>query len=85
MITSLKRLTPGNSLFAPTQLVKSRSLYNGRLEIQLAPDKTYEVGHKIEMKVMLTSPNAPEGYFSVRFWLEIDALRTKAKTHTDAS
>ena len=30
---------------------------------------------------MLTSPTAPEGYFSVRFWLEIDAPIQK-KTHT---
>jgi hypothetical protein len=70
---------PGKLIIRPDSLEKSRSLYNGRLEIQLEPDKTYEVGHKIEMKVMLTSPNAPEGYFSVRFWLEIDVPIQKQK------
>lgn len=64
---------PGKLIIRPDVLVKSTSLYNGRLELQLAPDKTYDVGHRIEVKVMLTSPNSTEGYFSVRFWLEIDA------------
>jgi hypothetical protein len=63
---------PGKLIVRPEALVKSTSLYNGRLELQLEPDNTYNVGHRIEVKVMLTSPNSPEGYFSVRFWLEID-------------
>jgi hypothetical protein len=64
---------PGKLIIIPESLVKSRSLYNGRLELQLEPDKIYDVGHRIEVKAMLTSPTATEGYFSVRFWLEIDA------------
>jgi hypothetical protein len=71
---------PGKLIIRPEALVKSTSLYNGRLELQLAPDKTYDVGHRIEVKVMLTSPNSPEGYFSVRFWLEIDPA-TQPKKH----
>lgn len=64
---------PGKLIIIPESLVKSRSLYNGRLELQLEPDKIYDVGHRIEVKVMLTSPTATEGYFSARLWLEIDA------------
>jgi hypothetical protein len=63
---------PGKLIIIPESLVKSRSLYNGRLELQLEPDKIHDVGHRIEVKVMLTSPTATEGYFSVRLWLEID-------------
>jgi hypothetical protein len=69
----VRAFDPGKIIIRPEALVKSRSLYNGRLEMHLQPDEIYDVGHRIEVKVMLTSPNAPEGYFSVRFWLEIDA------------
>src|SRR5206468_6959647 len=68
----VRAFDPGKLIIRPDSLVKSQSPYNGRLEIQLAPDRTYDVGHRIEVKVMLTSPNAPEGYFPVRFWMEID-------------
>ncbi len=68
----VRAFEPGKLIVRPEALVKSTSLYNGRLELQLEPDSTYEVGHRIEVKVMLTSPNSPEGYFSVRFWFEID-------------
>lgn len=68
----VRAFEPGKLIIRPETLVKSTSLYNGRLELQLAPDKIYDVGHRIEVKVMLTSPNSTEGYFSVRFWLEID-------------
>jgi hypothetical protein len=75
----VRAFDPGKLIIRPDSLVKSHSLYNGRLEVQLEPDKTYELGQRIEIKVMLTSPNAPEGYFSVRFWLEIDAPIQKSK------
>jgi hypothetical protein len=68
----VRAFEPGKLIIRPEALVKCTSLYNGRLELQLAPDNAYDVGHRIEVKVMLTSPNSPEGYFSVRFWLEID-------------
>jgi len=68
----VRAFEPGKLIIRPEALVKSTSLYNGRLELQLAPEKVYDAGHRIEVKVMLTSPNSPEGYFSVRFWLEID-------------
>ncbi|MGA2175931.1 MAG: hypothetical protein ABSH38_13210 [Verrucomicrobiota bacterium] len=69
----VRAIEPGKLIIRPEALVKSTSLYNGRLELQLAPEKMYDVGHRIEVKVMLTSPNSTEGYFSVRFWLEIDS------------
>jgi hypothetical protein len=77
----VRAFDPGKLIIRPDSLIKSHSLYNGHLEVQLEPDKTYEVGHRIEVKVMLTSPNASEGYFSVRFWVEIDAPVQKKK-HT---
>jgi hypothetical protein len=76
----VRAFDPGKFIIIPESLLKSRSLYNGRLELQLEPDKVYDIGHRIEVKVMLTSPTATEGYFSVRFWVEIDAP-TQPKTH----
>lgn len=76
---------PGKLIIRPESLVKSRSLYNGQLDLQLEPDKVYDVGHRIEVKVMLTSPTSTEGYFAVQFWLEIDAPaqpKTKPSTPT---
>ena len=69
----VRAFEPGKLIIRPEALIKCTSLYNGRLELQLAPDNTCDVGHRTEVKVMLTSPNSPEGYFSVRFWLEIDS------------
>jgi hypothetical protein len=69
----VRAFEPGKLIIRPEVLVRSTSLYNGRLELQLEPDKIYDAGHRIEVKVMLTSPNSTEGYFSVRFWLEIDS------------
>ena len=69
----VRAFDPGKLIIRPDTLVRSSSLYNGRLEIQLQPDKPYDVGHRIEVKVMLTSPNSAEGYFFVRFFIEIDA------------
>lgn len=68
----VRAFEPGKLIIRPESLIKSTSLYNGRLELQLAPDKDYDAGQRMEVKVMLTSPNSTEGYFSVRFWLEID-------------
>ncbi len=76
----VRAFEPGKLIIRPEALVKSTSLYNGRLELQLAPDNTAQVGHRVEVKVMLTSPNSTEGYFSVRFWLEIDSP-TQPKKH----
>jgi hypothetical protein len=69
----VRAFDPGKFIVRPEPLVRSTSLYNGHLELQLQPDKTYDIGHRIEVKVMLTSPNSTEGYFSVRFLMEIDS------------
>ena len=44
----VRAFEPGKLIIRPEALVKSTSLYNGRLELQLAPDKTYDVSHRIE-------------------------------------
>jgi hypothetical protein len=67
----VRAFDPGKLIIRPEAMVKSTSLYNGHLELQLEPDKLYDVGHTIEVKVMLTSPNAAEGYFSVKFSIRI--------------
>jgi hypothetical protein len=77
----VRAFEPGKLIIRPEALVKSTSLYNGRLELQLAPDKAYEVGQRIEVKVMLTSPNSTEGYFSALFWLEIDSPTSPKKNN----
>ncbi len=73
----VRAFDPGKLIILPENFVRSTSVYNGRLELQLQPDMPYDVGHRTEVKVMLTSPNSAEGYFSVRFWLEIDAAAPK--------
>lgn len=78
----VRAFDPGKLIIRPEGLVKSTNLYSGRLELQLAPDKTYDVGHRVELKVMLTSPNSTEGYFSVRFLLEIDQPAQPTKNPT---
>jgi hypothetical protein len=78
----VRAFDPGKLIFKPEALVKSVSLYNGHLEIQLEPDKQYEIGHRMEVKVMLTSPNSTEGYYMVRFWLEIDEPTVPRKSPT---
>jgi hypothetical protein len=62
---------PGKLIIRPEEIVKSTSLYNGKLELLLEPGVSHAVGSKIEVKVMLTSPDALEGYHEVRFPLEI--------------
>lgn len=64
---------PGKLIIRPEDVVRSTSLYNGRLEVLLEPGVSHEVGSKIDVTVMLTSPDAVEGYYEVRFPLEITA------------
>jgi hypothetical protein len=70
---------PGRLIVAPDRLLKSSSLYNGRLEIQFSPTSEQKVGDRVSVKIMLTSPNAPEGYFEVSLIVEIDAPTEKKK------
>jgi hypothetical protein len=71
---------PGKLIIRPEDTVRSTSLYNGRLELLLEPGTTHPVGSVVEIKVMLTSPDATEGYLEVRFSLEvIDAIQTETK------
>ncbi len=62
---------PGKLIIRPEEVVRCTSLYNGRLDVLLEPGASHEVGSKIEIKIMLTSPDAIEGYHEVRFPLEI--------------
>jgi len=62
---------PGKLILKPDELVRSSSLYNGKLEIQIEPTPENHQGQTLEVKAMLTSPNATDGYFSVSFHLLI--------------
>lgn len=62
---------PGQLIIRPEHMVYSKHLYNGKLDIRFQPDKEYEIGKEFEVKVMLTSPEAAEGYFSVHFKIKI--------------
>jgi hypothetical protein len=67
----IRAYDPGKLILRPDYLIKSTNLFNGRLEIQAFPDKEYPIGTQLEIKVMLTSPEALEGYFKVNFKIEI--------------
>ena len=71
---------PGKLIAKPENLVKSTSLYDGRLEIALQPDIEYPVGKRVPIRVILTSPEALEGYFTVEFLLQITEPVSK-RTH----
>ncbi len=75
---------PGRLIIKPENLVKSTSLYNGRLEISLQPDQDYPVGRQFEIRVMLTSPEAIDGYFKVNFALQItEPIRPQTRKPTE--
>lgn len=63
---------PGRLIVAPNRLLKSSSLYNGRLEMQFSASPESIVGNREIVKVMLTSPNAPEGCFEVSLSVEFE-------------
>lgn len=70
---------PGKLVIRPENLVRLTSLYNGRLEIQLQPEKDWPVGNRAEIKVMLTTPTTTDGYLSVQFDLEVDSANQPKK------
>ena len=74
-----RAVDPGSISVEPHDLLKTRHLYNGLLEIQLQPRAAMAAGDEAPIKVNLTSPDAPDGSFEVSFGLRIAPAEKKEK------
>jgi len=75
----IRAFEPGKLILLPSNFIKSYNLYNGKLELQLQPDKIYPIGSFYAISVLLTSPEALEGYFKEIINVEIIEPTEKQK------